>query len=494
MKLITPIQFALPMSAKQMAIANAIDAGKSVSVDACAGSGKTHTANYCTYNYSERVELIPFAKSLRLEQTEKFSQLSHVNVSNFHQRGNRMCRARKVDEKKVINIAKNLFDKSGLKVAELTKYLKVEGYGIYKDAMTVDAIATKYGIRISESEEDACGMSIDEMAIKVLEASDADTDTIDFEDQLRFPVLYNKSAMLPKDCLVVLDEVQDFSPNAFCFVTNCLVSPSHQVLMIGDPSRQALMQFAGASVELFNIMSDYFGCVRMELDENRRCAKAIVNAAPYKGNMVALEDAPEGVVESMSEADVIASICDGMHPHDAVLSETNAPILKLGIKLITSGVPVRMRTNKLESLLFRYAYKHIVNRNMKVGEMSIALRDELAERVEDGGNVSEFADFIKCIEALEVYCLSNGILKSGYKNRRPVHPLQQALEILTSGTEGITLMTGHTSKGLEWNTVFHLPTAQKAAEQDWQAHQNQCLAHVIATRAKMRFVTLQDGE
>ena len=490
MKLISPIKFALPLSIEQGDVASSIDAGFSVAVDACAGSGKTHTANYITYNYAEGVELIPFARSLREEQSTKFNDFPWIKVSNFHQRGKRLLGNCRVDPKKVANIATNLYGPLGRKIAGLVTAAKTEGYGTYPDALPMDSIAVKYGFRLTEKEEESEDLSLDEMAVAVLELSDKDRSIIDYEDMLRLPVIYGRAALLPITSLIVLDEVQDFRPDAFVFIRECLVTPEHQVLMIGDPSRQALMQFAGATPDLFDVMADYFGCIRKSLTENRRCAKAIVSAAPFKGDMVALSDAPEGEVTSMSEDDVIASICDGMYSNDAMLCETNAPIVTLGIKLLTSGVPVRMRTNKLDSMFFSYAYKYIVDKTLNVGEMSIRLQDDLAERAMNGADVTEFADFIKCVEALENYCLANGILKSVFRYGKPSHPLQQALAILTSGGSGITLMTGHTAKGLEWNTVFHLPANTKASEQDWQVHQSQCLAHVISTRAKSRFVTL----
>lgn len=490
MKLVSPIQYPLPLSSEQSAVAAAINAGKSVAVKACAGSGKTHTANYVTYNYADRVELIPFARSLREEQGNKFADFGHVLVSNFHQRGKRLLGNCKVDERKLATIASNLFGDLGRKVAGVAKAAKTEAYGLWEDALSMDAICNKYGFRLTEKEEDSADMSLEEMAQAVLEASDKDRSTIDFEDMLRLPIVYGRCSLISKDALVILDEVQDFTPLAFVFIKECLVTPAHQVLMIGDPERQALMQFAGASVSLFDTMARYFGCEYHAITENRRCAKAIVAAAPFKGDMVALDDAPQGEVSNMSESEVIAEICNGLYANDALLCETNAPILKLGIKLITNGTPVRMRTNKLDKMLFAYAYKYMVDRNLPIGEMSVKLYADMAERAADGANVEEFNDFIKCVEALETYCLANGIVKTTWANRRPVHPLQKALEILTSGDEGITLMTGHTAKGLEWNTVFYMPAATKTPEQDWQVHQAQCVAHVIATRAKTRFVTL----
>lgn len=482
----------MPLSSEQKAVFDAIGNGDSVAVDAGAGSGKTHTANACCFNYAGPCELIPFARSLMDSQSKLFAAYSHINVVNFHTRGKRTLGNVTVEsgDRKLVTIAENLYGSMGRKVAGLAKCLKIEAYGLLSFALSANDIADKYGYFLTEKEMDSAEDTLENMAINVLELSDKDATTIDFEDMLRMPIILGRKCQVSKDALIVLDEVQDFTPLAYAFVINCVIPKGAQVLMIGDPSRQSLMQFAGASAGLFDIMADAFNCKRLELTVNRRCAKSIVANAPHKGNMVALDDAPEGTVETLSESEVIAEIMQGGHDEDALLCEKNAPILSLGIKLITEGVPVRMRTAKLDSLLFRYAFKYIVDRTLKVGDIAPKLWDEISERAGDGKDVAEFRDVAKCVEALETYCLANGILKTGWKNRRPVHPIQQALEKITSGTKGITLMTGHTSKGLEWNTVFYLPSPMKAAEKEWQQHQNDCLSHVIHTRAKTRFVTL----
>jgi hypothetical protein len=81
--------------------------------------------------------------------------------------------------------------------------------------------------------------------------------------------------------------------------------------------------------------------------------------------------------------------------------------------------------------------------------------------------------------------------KTGKPVWKPIHPILKALRRMLNSNEGITLLTGHTAKGLEWHTVFHLPAKVKAPKQAWQEHQQNCLAHVIATRAKMEFYTLE---
>src|SRR5690606_6315003 len=104
---------------------------------------------------------------------------------------------------------------------------------------------------------------------EILKISDNNLRIIDYEDMLRLPVLSGNIKPLPTSALVVLDEVQDYSPLMFSFLLK-LVEPGTTVLMIGDPSRQSLQQFSGASPALFNVMADYFNCVRLRLTVNRR--------------------------------------------------------------------------------------------------------------------------------------------------------------------------------------------------------------------------------
>jgi len=314
---------------------------------------------------------------------------------------------------------------------------------------------------------------------------------VDFEDMLRFPVLANRSSIC--NGLVVLDEVQDFTPSSFVFLTKCLTTPKTQMLMIGDPSRQCLQAFAGASAAIFGIMADHFNCQHLQLVENRRCAKAIVAAAPFKGDMVALESAPEGIVGTKETSEVIQAIENGEYAKDALLCETNAPLIKFGISLIIKGIKVQMRLGKISGKLFQVFRPYADTRKVKIGQIAEKCYADLEEAAQNGLADTEYAerkDLVDCIALLEQFCLSKGMLKTTFQFRKPCHPIQQALALMVDSKEGITLMTGHTSKGLEWNVVFHMPASGKPPKQDWQIAQNQCVAHVIATRAKTEFYTL----
>jgi hypothetical protein len=481
----------LSLSDEQQAVYDASLQGDSVSVNACAGSGKSHTARAIAKNIGGLVESIPFMRALMQEEQSTYAGSTNVTSLNFHSRGLRLCNGGngkvRVDDYKLTELAKAIDAENSAGIASLAAMFKAEGVGVYDKALTPTAIADKYSI----------DQELVPQAIDVLAQSDAKLDTVDFADMLRLPILLGRKLTLQG--LIVLDEVQDYTPASWVFVRDCLTSPQSHVLMIGDPSRQMLMSFAGASKSIFDIMSDQFGCTRLGLTVNRRCAKRIVEAAPFRGDMQALPNAPDGEVISMPTADALQAIEDNSHGNDAILSETNAPLVQLGLNLLTKGTPCRMRAKRLESCIRGTAYKYLDCRKYPFPSFSISeacKRDQQEANSEGTNSDTSRDDVIACIASLETYCIAKQITKTQFVRRgsrwAPVHPIFVALNRLLQSNEGITLLTGHTAKGLEFPTVFHLPGNMKASTQDWQTHQNNCLAHVIATRAKTKLVTLSE--
>lgn len=476
--------FKIPFSFEQGNAYAAIMRGRSVVVPACAGAGKSYLARGTGKNYNGNVESVPFGRALADEEIGIYKDFPNIRSLNFHRRGMRLCGAGvEVDSAKVKDIAVKYDPDYYMAITNLVTAMKREGYGIYEKALPVEEIAAKYGI----DEE-----FIDKAKL-VLADSDNMKGLLDFEDMLRFPVLAGRRETLTG--LIILDEVQDYTPLAWQFLRDCLLTKDSHVLMIGDPERQMLMSFVGASTEIFSEMATYFNCETHKLTVNRRCSQNVVANAPFKGDMVALPDAPMGEYGHKEMTKVIEEIMDGKYENDAVLSEANAPLVQMGLNLLTKKIPCRMRVTRLENLIMRHAFRFLDTRKCPLGEIAIRLTNELKESMNDGEEISnDRQDVINCIAALESYCLAQQILKTKFmkvgRKLRPIHPIQQALEMLLTSDKGITLLTGHTAKGLEWNTVFHLPAAMKAPKQDWQEHQQNCLAHVIGTRARLNHYIL----
>jgi len=476
----------LPLSSTQVIPYNIATKGKSVAINACAGSGKSHTMEAILRDLQGvTVETVPFMVSLYEAEMKRYANVPHVSSMNFHKRGIKLCNGASVDNQKVEKLAAPIAGKEAKGVAELVSKMKCEGVGIYSEALSIEAIAKKYGF----SEK------LIEQANQVLTLSDAQTNVIDCDDMLRFPVLFQRSSKFGPNTWIALDEVQDFTPASWVFVRDCLTTDKTKALIVGDPDRQALMSFAGASPELFRIIAEYFGCETVSLPECRRCSQEVVRNAPHKGDMVALDTAPMGEVGSKARQEIMDSILEGQDfNNSAILSEANAPLVSFGIHLLTHNVPVQMRAARLEGTINRFVPFSIQDvRKVPVGQMAEKARS-LCD-LEDEAR-SEAEDVFKAVEALETYCLATGNVKTGWDRvgtqNRPVHPVKMALRKLTSGKSGVTLATGHTAKGLEWTNVYHLKGKMKAPEQDWQVHQQNCLDHVIATRAKLNHYTLAD--
>lgn len=472
----------VPLSEEQAAAFNSISNKKSASIDACAGSGKSHTTRAMARAYGGPVLTMPFSRALAEAEREAFKGRDNINSINFHAAGRRLSGDCEVDNSKLKRLANG--DEKMEKAIELCTMLKNEAVGTFSDSLNPAEVAKKYGFN----------SDLINPAIQLLALSDADKKSVDFADMLRFPVLQGRTNLVSKNTLVLLDEVQDYTPASFEFLTKCIAPKGSLIATVGDKDRQALQQFCGATPKLFDSISDFYECEKMQITFNRRCAKKIVSNAPFKGDMKALPDAPEGEISALSQSEVIEAALKGEYSKDAIISETNAPLVLMGIQMLTNGIPVQMRTARLEGQILRYVgFKLLDLRFTKIGEIAIKARQAYAEKFPESEN-AEAEDVFKAVEALELYCMANNLTKVSWmkKNGRnlPVNPIIQALNRLCSCTNGITLLTGHSSKGLEWEKVFYLPGKMKPSKADWQLHQSNCLAHVISTRAKTSYISL----
>ncbi len=471
-----------PLSHEQIVIPQLIFTGKSVACSACAGSGKTHTASFVVKNYAGKVHDIPFSKKMADEAKLRYAAHPNVTSGTFHSRGLKLCRnVRKVEAKKCLNIAKILDAKFAPLIADFALALKNEAFGIWDKALTVAQVAKKYNFNTD----------LIDKAVQCLRLSDLDRENVDFADMLRFPVLQETKAIL--EGLIVLDEAQDYTPNSFIFLTSCLTLPTSHVLMIGDYTRQCLMIFAGANPELFNVMAKHFNCENVNITENRRCARKIVECAEFKGDMVALPNAIEGEVGEADMTEFLEEVYDGQHVNDAILCAANAPLIGIGLTLLNKGIDCRMRTARLEAMILPYLYKYLNTKSYPVGTIADKIEKDrqdsatLEECEEDAGK----NDVINCIRLLETYCLVNGIKDTSWKPV-PRHPIQQALGKLVGGNKGVSLLTIHTSKGLEFHATYEIMTNGREITTENERMQYEAVRHVATTRAKEKRMTLVD--
>lgn len=287
---------------------------------------------------------------------------------------------------------------------------------------------------------------------------------IDFDDMVMCPTLC--SVPWPRPDLLLVDEAQDLSPLNHVMLKK--IVKNRRIIAVGDPL-QAIYGFRGADVHSMRNMSKMFNMDPYYLTTTFRCAQSIVKNAHWRApDMKAAEWAEEGEVlrpKSWAASD----INDG----DAIICRNNAPLFSLAIKLIKEG-----RLPTIAGRDIALPLKKIMKKLGKAqDEQKIALAaleewqaKEIA-RARDGA-IGQIKDRAACVRIMleQTETLGDAIAY---------------LDHLLKRDGRIELMTGHKSKGLEFNTVFFLDQFLcniKDHEQDAN------IKYVVETRAKKKLV------
>lgn len=298
------------------------------------------------------------------------------------------------------------------------------------------------------------------LLIKISAASWKETlaGTVDFDDMILAPAIC--SVTFPFFSIVMVDEAQDLSPLNHAILRK--VARRSRLIAVGDPC-QAIYGFRGALEESIPQLAEKFSCTTLYLTTTFRCAKAIVAEALWRApDMLAFSTNPAGLVSHLSEW-TLSSVPDSA----VILCRTNAPLYKLAMKLLQSG-----------------RYPELIGRDFTKGLVSILSKL--------GGKTLRQADVHARIDAWEEKELA--------RSRSSVHETvrDKAACLRTFASMGdtladavlyaetvlhregkIKLMTGHKSKGLEFEKVFILNRSLIK-----MTGQNPNILYVMQTRAK----------
>lgn len=306
---------------------------------------------------------------------------------------------------------------------------------------------------------------------KVLNASIAAAynGAIDFDDQIYMPTLFGGT--FPRFPLVLVDEAQDLSPLNHAMLRRLV---SRRVIAVGDPW-QSIYGFRGAVSNGMEALRTSFGMSELPLNISFRCPQAVVRRAWFRVPDMRWPDwAAQGSVE---ELDIWGprTIPDGA----AIICRNNAPLFRCALALIRSGRGVS-----------------VVGRD--VGPSLVKVLKSL------GSPTTGREDVLKLIDQWLQSTLRKNKGKASTYDRAEclrvfagtANDLAGAIayaEDLFKREGPIQLLSGHKSKGLEWDTVFHLdpfrvpsPWAKEAEEISQELN----IRYVILTRAKQRYVEI----
>lgn len=116
------------------------------------------------------------------------------------------------------------------------------------------------------------------IALEVLEQSDKDLSSIDFDDMLRQPLL--RGAKFPQQDFVFVDEAQDLNSIQHEMLSRLGQPQAGKTVFVfvGDPA-QAIYGFRGAAADSMPTLARRFSCEILPLSVSFRCPRAVVAEA-----------------------------------------------------------------------------------------------------------------------------------------------------------------------------------------------------------------------
>lgn len=366
-----------------------------------------------------------------------------------------------------------------VRLAKSMGYVPVKARTMGKNLPTEGAFEASLWSAVECDVDDTFLRTVDEMLLRSI--AEAYQGLIDFDDQIYMSTLFG--GQFTKFPLVLADEVQDLSPLNFETLTKVI---GQRLIAVGDQN-QAIYGFRGAHASAMSEMKTRFNMTELPLTISMRCPIKVVEYVRHRvPTMRYPEWAIEGRVERLTELDP-KDIPDGA----AIICRNNAPLFACAMRLIRAGRGIHLIGNDIGAGLVKLM-KKIAPSILEKDEFLKAIRkwysEEVAKQPEERHALIH--DKFACLQVFaEVGKDSNEAMLWAESLFKQAGPIQ--------------MMTGHKSKGLEYDIVYHLEPhlipskwARKAAEDgdDRQLQQEYNLQYVIHTRAKQTLflVSLED--
>lgn len=475
-------------TAEQEAIFDlAVETKDNLIVQALAGAAKTSTLVMIAdrmMKKSTSMLFLAFNKSIATEAQERMPSL--CNCSTLNAFGHKAW-AQQVGKKYLSVDKKKLYDIMKEKIEEHSKPQQKAFYDGIKELNEAVNYARNYGWIPDGHYEDVGKPVLDDEAfwegceynysqpdrrlikVVVLECiAEAFRGHIDFADQVYMPALF--SCRFPQYPLVMVDEAQDLSELNHRVLKKIA---KKRLIAVGD-SRQAIYAFRGALSSSMDILKREFDMRELTLTVSFRCSIAVVQEARWHAPQMEYPDwAVEGSVNFMGtmwDSDHLPASC-------AILCRNNAPLLSLTMKLLQEGRACEFVGRDVMAGLMKNL-KSLGKLTDDAQTLKVAVKKWYRVRGQKVKNPNRVDDEYKCMQ----------IFLAGANNLREAII---AAEKLFSQTGPIRLMTGHKSKGLEFETVFildkHLLRVQDSG-------QDGNLLYVMQTRAKDRLTYIETPE
>lgn len=479
------VQTSFKPTEEQLAIAEAATQTKdNLMIEALAGAAKTSTLVYVA-NLPEMQSIPTLALAFNKKIAEEMKArlpgncvASTLNALGHKAWGQAIGRRLTVNTKKNGDIMGELIkkepkaaqDRLWENYSELLRYVSHA-----KSSGWVPEACQRQGTNLYESDDDFFDNLDEEVSAKerqlitqtvLLSIEQSYQGLIDFDDQIYMSALF--PCRFTPYRLTMIDEAQDLSGlNHFLLqkiVQGC------RLFAVGDPC-QAIYGFRGAYADSMSRLQQSFSMTVLRLSTSFRCPRRVVEEAQWRApHMNAPDWAQEGEVKTLASWDIEHLSADAV-----IVCRNNAPIFKLAIMLLSEGRYPQIVGNDIGKTLLKAL--------TKLGDASMPQAEALQKwevfRMNKISKAREHArasaeDFCRC---LRIFIERGDTLGAA---------VQYANYLMTQ-TGPIKMMTGHKSKGLEFDNVYILDRQLlRIQDDDGRSGKNQDknLLYVMQTRAK----------
>jgi len=463
-------------------------------INAVAGSGKTTTLIEIMKRVNSKVNFLAFNKSIADELGRRCP--AHVDCSTLHSAGLKVVRQRfgnvRIEANKIdiimanylpLEIQKSMTPDEKSARYELRSLIrnmvsKIKNILVdYTNVKALQEIADYYAIDIDLSEHY-------DKIIYVMEKSINDTQNIDFDDMIFMPVHHKIVTKYPYDYILV-DESQDLNLTQIDLILSLVKKPNGRVICVGDP-KQSIYGFRGADAQAMERIKSILNAKEYPLSVCYRCpSKHLDLIRSIVPQIEAREDAPEGILEHITEKEFVDKIIQETNP--LILCRTNGYMVSFALSLLSRG------------------YKAII-KGRDIGANLIALVKKLKAYT-----MEEFYENLGDWQLREISKLDNrkipappsmyDLIDDKYQTLNCIadqcKSVDEIINKLTNlftddTTNSFTFSTVHKAKGLENDTVYilapHLlPMSRKNQTED-EFVQEKNIKYVAYTRSKNKLV------
>lgn len=317
-------------------------------------------------------------------------------------------------------------------------------------------------------DEDPEGWECDLIRASTLESLRQALDGLcDYNDQILMPTVFHGA--FPRYPLVLVDEAQDLSALNHATLRKLA---RKRLICVGD-SCQAIYGFRGAHEESMDLLRETFAMRELPLSISFRCPTSIVKHVQWRAPSMQWPSwAAEGEVRRLS-----TWTADDLSESAAVICRNNAPLFSLAIKLLARGRAVEITRNDIGKSLLKVM--------KKFGSSSLS-QDEVLRAIADWKEAKLAKAKHRAKAGIEDRAACLAVFAQQGKD------LGDAIayaEHLFNSRAPLKLMTGHGSKGLEFDEVYFLDSHLVGDE-----GQERNLRYVICTRAKktLTYIDLED--